>query len=56
VEAADANALAAVEYRHGVALTAITELAQSYMLLRGHKIDFGLRSAISTSPKRTRNW
>ena len=35
VEAADANALAAVEYRHGVALTAITELAQSYMLLRG---------------------
>jgi NodT family efflux transporter outer membrane factor (OMF) lipoprotein len=24
-----------VEYRHGVALTAITELAQSYMLLRG---------------------
>jgi NodT family efflux transporter outer membrane factor (OMF) lipoprotein len=35
VEAADANTLAAVEYRHGVALTAITELAQSYMLLRG---------------------
>jgi NodT family efflux transporter outer membrane factor (OMF) lipoprotein len=35
LEAADANTLAAVEYRHGVALTAITELAQGYMLLRG---------------------
>jgi NodT family efflux transporter outer membrane factor (OMF) lipoprotein len=35
VEAADANTLATVEYRHGVALMAITELAQSYMLLRG---------------------
>jgi NodT family efflux transporter outer membrane factor (OMF) lipoprotein len=35
VEAADANTLATVEYRHGVALTAITELAQSYILLRG---------------------
>jgi NodT family efflux transporter outer membrane factor (OMF) lipoprotein len=35
VEAADANTLAAVEYRHGVALAAITELAHSYMLLRG---------------------
>jgi NodT family efflux transporter outer membrane factor (OMF) lipoprotein len=35
VEAADANTLAAVENRHGVALAAIAELAQSYMLLRG---------------------
>ena len=35
VEAADANALAAVENRHGVALAAIAELAQSYMQLRG---------------------
>ena len=35
VEAADANALAAVENRHGVALAAVAELAQSYMLLRG---------------------
>src|ERR1700688_4294163 len=35
VEAADANALAAVENRHGVALVAVAELAQSYMLLRG---------------------
>lgn len=35
VEAADANTLAAVENRHGVALAAVTELAQSYMLLRG---------------------
>jgi NodT family efflux transporter outer membrane factor (OMF) lipoprotein len=35
VEAADANALAAVENRHGVALTAVAELAQSYMQLRG---------------------
>jgi NodT family efflux transporter outer membrane factor (OMF) lipoprotein len=35
VEAADANALAAVENRHGVALAALTELAQSYMQLRG---------------------
>jgi NodT family efflux transporter outer membrane factor (OMF) lipoprotein len=35
VEAADANALAAVENRHGVALAAVTELAQSYMQLRG---------------------
>jgi len=31
VEAADANALAAVENRHGVAPTAVAELAQSYM-------------------------
>jgi NodT family efflux transporter outer membrane factor (OMF) lipoprotein len=35
VEAADANTLAAVEIRHGVALAALTELAQSYMQLRG---------------------
>jgi NodT family efflux transporter outer membrane factor (OMF) lipoprotein len=35
VEAADANALAAVENRHGVALVAVAELAQSYMQLRG---------------------
>src|SRR5882672_12590965 len=35
VEAADANTLAAVETRHGVALAAVAELAQSYMQLRG---------------------
>jgi NodT family efflux transporter outer membrane factor (OMF) lipoprotein len=35
VEAADADTLAAVENRHGVALAALAELAQSYMLLRG---------------------
>jgi NodT family efflux transporter outer membrane factor (OMF) lipoprotein len=35
VEAADANTLAAVENRHGVALAAVAELAQSYMQLRG---------------------
>jgi NodT family efflux transporter outer membrane factor (OMF) lipoprotein len=35
VEAADANTLAAVENRHGIALAAIAELAQSYMQLRG---------------------
>jgi NodT family efflux transporter outer membrane factor (OMF) lipoprotein len=35
VEAADAVTLAAVENRHGVALAALAELAQSYMLLRG---------------------
>jgi NodT family efflux transporter outer membrane factor (OMF) lipoprotein len=35
VEAADAETLAAVENRHGVALAAVAELAQSYMLLRG---------------------
>src|SRR6202022_1539042 len=34
-EAADAECLAAVENRHGVALAALTELAQSYMQLRG---------------------
>src|SRR3984957_707590 len=35
VEAADANTPAAVENRHGVALAAVAELAQSYMQLRG---------------------
>src|ERR1700736_1922016 len=35
VEAADANTLAAVENRHGGALAAVAELAQSYMQLRG---------------------
>jgi len=35
VEAADAETLASVENRHGVALAALAELAQSYMLLRG---------------------
>jgi NodT family efflux transporter outer membrane factor (OMF) lipoprotein len=35
VEAADASTLAAVENRHGVALAAVAELAQSYMQLRG---------------------
>jgi NodT family efflux transporter outer membrane factor (OMF) lipoprotein len=35
VEAADANTLAAVENRHGVAIAAVAELAQSYMQLRG---------------------
>jgi NodT family efflux transporter outer membrane factor (OMF) lipoprotein len=35
VEAADANTLAAAENRHGVALAAVAELAQSYMQLRG---------------------
>jgi NodT family efflux transporter outer membrane factor (OMF) lipoprotein len=35
VEAADADTLAAVESRHGVALAAVAELAQSYVQLRG---------------------
>src|SRR3982074_1150945 len=35
VEAADANTLAAVENRHGVALAAVAKMAQSYMQLRG---------------------
>src|ERR1700738_5061533 len=35
VKSADANTLAAVENRHGVALAAVAELAQSYMQLRG---------------------
>jgi NodT family efflux transporter outer membrane factor (OMF) lipoprotein len=42
VEAADANALAAVENRHGVALAALAELAQSYMQLRGSQNRLGI--------------
>ena len=42
VEAADANALAAVENRHGVALAAAAELAQSYMQLRGTQNRLGI--------------
>jgi NodT family efflux transporter outer membrane factor (OMF) lipoprotein len=42
VEAADANTLAAVENRHGVALAAVAELAQSYMLLRGTQNRLGI--------------
>jgi NodT family efflux transporter outer membrane factor (OMF) lipoprotein len=42
VEAADANTLAAVENRHGVALAAITELTYSYMLLRGTQNRLGI--------------
>jgi NodT family efflux transporter outer membrane factor (OMF) lipoprotein len=42
VEAADANALAAVENRHGVALAAVAELAQSYMQLRGTQNRIGI--------------
>src|SRR5271167_4084522 len=42
VEAADANALAAVENRHGVALVAVAELAQRYMQLRGTQNRLGI--------------
>jgi NodT family efflux transporter outer membrane factor (OMF) lipoprotein len=42
VEAADANTLAAVENRHGVALVAVAELAQSYMQLRGAQNRLGI--------------
>jgi NodT family efflux transporter outer membrane factor (OMF) lipoprotein len=42
VEAADANALAAVENRNGVALAAVAELAQSYMQLRGTQNRLGI--------------
>jgi NodT family efflux transporter outer membrane factor (OMF) lipoprotein len=42
VEAADANTLAAVENRHGVALAAVAELTQSYMLLRGTQNRLGI--------------
>ena len=42
VEAADANTLATVENRHGVALAAITELTYSYMLLRGTQNRLGI--------------
>jgi NodT family efflux transporter outer membrane factor (OMF) lipoprotein len=38
VEAADANALAAIENRQAVALAAVAELAQSYMQLRGIQV------------------
>jgi NodT family efflux transporter outer membrane factor (OMF) lipoprotein len=42
VEAADADTLAAVENRHGVALAAIAELAQGYMQLRGTQNRLGI--------------
>ena len=42
VEAADANALVAVENRHGIALAAVAELAQSYMQLRGTQNRLGI--------------
>jgi len=42
VEAADANTLATVENRHGVALAAVAELAQSYMQLRGTQNRLGI--------------
>jgi NodT family efflux transporter outer membrane factor (OMF) lipoprotein len=42
VEAADAETLAAVENRHGVALAALAELAQSYMQLRGIQNRLGI--------------
>ena len=42
VEAADANTLAAVENRHGVALAAVAELAQNYMQLRGTQNRLGI--------------
>jgi NodT family efflux transporter outer membrane factor (OMF) lipoprotein len=42
VEAADANTLAAVENRHGVALAAVAELAQSYIQLRGTQTRLGI--------------
>src|SRR6202051_957706 len=42
VEAADANTLAAVKNRHGVALAAVAELAQSYMQLRGTQNRLGI--------------
>jgi NodT family efflux transporter outer membrane factor (OMF) lipoprotein len=42
VEAADAETLAAVENRHGVALAAFAELAQSYMQLRGTQNRLGI--------------
>jgi NodT family efflux transporter outer membrane factor (OMF) lipoprotein len=42
VEAADAETLAAVENRRGVALAAIAELAQGYMLLRGTQDRLGI--------------
>jgi NodT family efflux transporter outer membrane factor (OMF) lipoprotein len=42
VEAADAKTLAAMENRHGVALAAVAELAQSYMQLRGTQNRLGI--------------
>src|ERR1700726_1714721 len=42
VEAADAATLAAVENRHGVALAAVAELAQSYVQLRGIQNRLGI--------------
>src|SRR6201981_1542987 len=42
VEAADAATLAAVENRHGVALAAVAELAQSYVQLRGTQNRLGI--------------
>jgi NodT family efflux transporter outer membrane factor (OMF) lipoprotein len=42
VEAADADTLAAVENRHGVALAAVAELAQTYMQLRGTQDRLGI--------------
>ena len=42
VEAADANTLAAVENRHGVALAAVAELAQTNMQLRGTQNRLGI--------------
>jgi NodT family efflux transporter outer membrane factor (OMF) lipoprotein len=42
VEAADAGILAAVENRHGVALAAVAELAQSYMQLCGTQNRLGI--------------
>ena len=50
VEAADANALAAVENRHGVALAALAELAQTYMQLRAE------RRTVLRSPSATSVW
>jgi NodT family efflux transporter outer membrane factor (OMF) lipoprotein len=42
VEAADADTLAAAENRHGIALAAVAELAQSYMQLRGTQNRLGI--------------
>ena len=42
MEAADANTLAAVENRHGIALATVTELTDSYMLLRGTQNRLGI--------------
>jgi NodT family efflux transporter outer membrane factor (OMF) lipoprotein len=38
VEAQEANTLASVENRHGIALAALAELAQAYFLLRGTQV------------------